>query len=239
MKSVSVTAAAAQKALKAKGSAAKAKSSSWFFKTGPGQYGEGDIFWGVTVPEQRAIAKQFMQLPLEQLQILLNNKIHEQRLTALLILTYQFAKANETEQKKIYAFYLKNTKRINNWDLVDASARDIVGKYLIAHKSERKILYQLVKSRNLWERRISIISTFAFIQQKDFADTIKISELLLNDKEDLMHKAVGWMLREMGKRDRTVLVKFLQTHKNKLPRTALRYAIEHFPPEIRKSYLAK
>lgn len=234
-----LTATAVQKALKAKGSSIKAKNCAWFFKTGPGQYGEGDVFWGLTVPEQRVIAKQFLALPLSEIQILLNNKIHEQRLTALHILVYQFKKANKIEQKKIYQFYLKNTKHINNWDLVDTSARDIVGKYLILHPEERKKLYTLVKSKNLWERRIAIIATHAFIQKNDFTDTLKISELLLHDKEDLMHKAVGWMLREIGKHDVTVLVKFLQVHKNKMPRTALRYAIEHFPPEIRKSYLAK
>lgn len=232
-------ASAVQKALKLKGSPKKAKDCAWFFKTGPGQYGEGDLFWGLTVPEQRIIAKQFAALPLAEIQILLNNKIHEQRLTALLILTAQFSKATETNQKKIYNFYLKNTKNVNNWDLVDTSARDIVGKYLILHPEERTKLYTLGKSKNLWERRIAVVGSWAFIQQKDFIDTLKLSELLLNDTEDLMHKAVGWMLREVGKRDVTVLTKFLQTHKNKMPRTALRYAIEHFPPEIRRSYLAK
>lgn len=234
-----MTANEVQKVLKSKSSPTKAKTSAWFFKTGPGQYGEGDVFWGITVPEQRQIARAFYDLPLTEIQILLNNKIHEQRLTALLILTSQFAKANESNKKKIYIFYLKNTGRINNWDLVDTSARDIVGKYLITQPSERKILYKLVKSKNLWERRIAIIASWAFIQENNFTDTLKLSELLLHDREDLMHKAVGWMLREVGKRDITVLTKFLQTFKSQMPRTALRYAIEHFPPEIRKSFLAK
>lgn len=233
------TALNVQKALKLKASPTKAKVCAWFFKTGPGQYGEGDIFWGITVPEQRTIAKHFANLPLKEIQILLNNKIHEQRLTALIILVNQFTKASEAERKTIYKFYLNNTNRINNWDLVDSSSRDIVGKYMIDHRPEKKKLYTLATSKNLWERRIAIIATHAFIQIKDFTETIKISELLLSDKEDLMHKAVGWMLREMGKRDVTALTKFLQKHKNKMPRTALRYAIEHFPPQIRKTYLAK
>lgn len=234
-----MTASEVQKTLRLLADPIEAKGAARFFKTGPGQYGEGDIFWGLAVPDQRKIAKQFIDLPLKELGILLKNKVHEQRLTALLILVYQFAKANEKTKQKLYTFYLKNTQYINNWDLVDTSARDIVGKYMVAHSEERAKLYKLVKSKNLWERRISIIATFAFIQEKDFTDTLKISELLLRDKEDLMHKAVGWMLREIGKRDRTVLVKFLQTFKAKMPRTALRYAIEHFPPEIRKSYLKK
>ncbi len=191
------------------------------------------------MPEQRIIAKQFIGLPLSELEILLKNKIHEQRLTALLILVYQFKKADEKTKKRIYAFYLKNTKQINNWDLVDTSARDIVGGFMILHPNERKKLYSLVKSKNMWERRIAIIATFAFIREKDFKDTINISEMLLNDTEDLMHKAVGWMLREMGKRDVTALTKFLQIHKSQMPRTALRYAIEHFPPGVRKEFLKR
>lgn len=239
MSSVQLTATTVQKALKDKSDPHKAKECARFFKTGPGQYGDGDLFWGLTVPEQRQIAKQYLNLPLQEIQILLNNKIHEQRLTALHILVYQFVKTDEKTRKKIYHFYLKNTKRINNWDLVDTSARDIIGEYLITRPLERKILYHLVKSKNLWERRIAIIASFAFIRQNDFADTLKLSELLLSDKEDLMHKAVGWMLREVGKRDITILTMFLQKHKTQMPRTTLRYAIEHFPPEIRKSYLAK
>lgn len=231
------TAAAIQKALRALADPIGAQQAARFFKTGPGQYGEGDIFWGLAVPDQRKIAKQYLDIPLNELEILLNNKIHEQRLTALHILVYQYAKADEKTKKKIYTFYLKNIKRINNWDLVDTSARDIVGAHMITHPGERKKLYHLVKSKNLWERRIAIIASFAFIREKDFTDTLKLSELLLRDPEDLMHKAVGWMLREVGKRDVTVLTKFLQKHKANLPRTTLRYAIEHFPPEIRKSYL--
>lgn len=239
MKGTVLKAAAVQKALRKLADPIGAKQAAHFFKTGPGQYGEGDVFWGLSVPDQRKIAKQHLTLSLSELQILLNNKIHEQRLTALHILVYQFTKANDQTKKQIYQFYLKNTNRINNWDLVDTSARDIVGTYMILHPVERKKLYVLVKSKKLWERRTAIIATHAFIQQKDFQDTLKLSELLLRDKEDLMHKAVGWMLREVGKRDITVLTKFLQTHKSKMPRTALRYAIEHFPPEIRKSFLAK
>lgn len=228
-----------QEALAAKASPAKAKASARFFKTGAGHYGEGDTFWGITVPEQRIIAKQHCNIPLSEIAVLLHSTIHEQRLTALHILVYQFKKANDTQKQKIFNFYLKNTQYINNWDLVDTSARDIVGAYMIIHPQARVKLYKLVRSKNLWERRISIIATHAFIQHQDFTDTLALGELLLHDTEDLMHKALGWTLREIGKRDRTPLIAFLQKFKTIMPRTALRYAIEHFPAEIRKSYLAK
>lgn len=214
----------------------KAASSAWFFKTGPGQYGEGDQFLGVTVPEQRKIAREFKDLPLPKVEQLLQSPIHEERLVALFILVDQFNKGNEAVKKEIYEFYLNNTKRVNNWDLVDSSAGYIVGTYLL--DKPRDILYKLAKSKSIWERRIAMISTLAFIVKGESEDALKIAEILLTDKEDLMHKAVGWMLREVGKRvSRNELVTFLKKHYNQIPRTTLRYSIEHFPPEKRKAFL--
>jgi len=223
----------------------KAKILQGFFKTGKGQYGEGDIFLGIVVPNQRLVAKKFIDADLESLKKLLDSKIHEHRLTAVLILTYQFPKADKKLQKKIYNFYLKNAKQINNWDLVDLSAPNIVGEYLqslVCHSESerrisRKILYKLVKSKNLWERRISILATFTFLRNGDFTDTLKIAEILLKDEHDLIHKAVGWMLREVGKRDQSVEEKFLKKHYQKMPRTMLRYAIERFEEGLRQKYL--
>lgn len=216
--------------------AEKAKASAWFFKTGPGQYGEGDQFIGVTVPEQRKVARTFKDLPLSQVEELLKSSIHEERLVALFILVAQFQKADPKTKKEIYDFYLANTERVNNWDLVDSTAGYIVGTYLL--DKPRDILYKLASSSSLWERRIAIISTLAFIVKGQSDDALKISEILLDDKEDLMHKAVGWMLREVGKRvSREELVRFLKKNYQKMPRTTLRYAIEHFPPEQRKKLL--
>lgn len=213
----------------------KSKLLQGFFKTGPGQYGEGDIFLGITVPVQRQIAKQFSNLQLQEIQELLNTKIHEKRLIALLILIEQFKKADESEKEKIFNFYLDNTKNINNWDLVDLSAPNIVGDYLL--NKPRDILYKLAQSNDLWEKRIAIISTFSFIRNNQFQDTIKISQLLLKDTHDLMHKAVGWMLREVGKRNLPLLEQFIKQHYSNLPRTTLRYAIERFEEDKRKRYL--
>lgn len=211
-----------------------AKSSLWFFKTGPGQYGEGDVFIGIKVPVLRAAAKKAKDLSLPELQTLLDSEIHEERLIALHILDAQYAK---TADPKIVDFYLKNAHRINNWDLVDSSASYILGTHLLTH--DPKILYTLVKSKNLWERRIAIISTAAFIRVGRFEHTLALAESLLTDKHDLMHKAVGWMLREVGKKDQTVLEKFLTAHASHMPRTALRYAIERFPEPLRKHYLKR
>lgn len=205
-----------------------------FFKTGKGQYGEGDIFIGVTVPDTRSVAKKHLSKSLQIISDLLQSKIHEERYVALLILVEQYKKFPE-KRKEIYEFYMKNTRRVNNWDLVDSSADDIVGPYL--EDKDRSILYSLAESDNLWERRISIISTFYYIKKSEFKDTLKISEMLLSDSHDLIHKAVGWMLREIGKKDQEVLEKFLKNHYTNLPRTTLRYAIERFPEEKRKSYL--
>lgn len=231
-----------KKELKKLGSREKAKASAWFFKTGKGQYGEGDIFWGVTLPEQRTVAKKYYkETTFPEIQNLLKDKVHECRLTGLIILVEKYKTAvNEKkakEQKQIFSFYIKNTKYINNWDLVDGSASYIVGEYLLRNK--RDILYILAQSKNIWERRIAIVSTHTFIKNSDFKDTLKISEILMTDKHDLIHKAVGWMLREVGKKDKKTLTNFLDKYKNKLPRTALRYSIERFSLPERKKYLAK
>jgi len=215
----------------------KARILSRFFKTGKGEYGEGDIFLGVIVPQQRLVAKKFKDADLKTIEKLLHSKIHEHRLTALLIIIYQIKKANEVKKKNFFNFYLKNTNYINNWDLVDLSCRDIIGEYLL--DKDRKILYQLACSKNLWERRIAIISTFAFIRKSKLQDTLRVSKILLNDKHDLIHKAVGWALRELGKKDEKALENFLNKYYKKIPRTMLRYAIEKFSEEKRKKYLTK
>lgn len=206
-----------------------------FFKTGPGHYGEGDIFIGVVVPDIRIVAKKFFTLSLVEIKKLLYSKIHEERLCALLILVEQYGKADEIDNKKIFDFYIKNAKQVNNWDLVDLTAPKIVGEYLL--DKPRGLLYKLAISRNLWEKRISILATFAFIKRGEFKDTFKISEILLSNTHDLMHKAVGWMLREVGKKNQVEEEKFLKKHYKKMPRTMLRYAIEKFPEEKRLRYL--
>ncbi len=208
-----------------------------FFKTGKGEYGEGDVFLGITVPDQRKIANKYSELPLKETQKLLSGKIHEHRLTALLILVIKYKKADDTDKKKISHLYIKNFKHINNWDLVDLSSEKILGDYLL--EKDKSLLYKLAKSKNLWERRIAVITTFAFIRNNRFNDTLKISGLLLNDRHDLIHKAVGWMLREIGKRDQEVEEKFLKKHYRKMPRTMLRYAIEKFDEKKRQFYLKK
>lgn len=206
-----------------------------FFKTGSGEYGEGDIFLGIRVPELRKLAKELQHISRKEVIQLLKSFIHEERLLALLILTILYAKGNESEKKGIYDLYLKCTSYINNWDLVDVTAAHIVGDYLM--ERSRDPLYKLAKSSVLWERRIAIMSTFHFIKQGDFDDTQKIAILLLSDKEDLIHKAVGWMLREVGKRNQQVEEHFLKEHYEKMPRTMLRYAIERFPESKRQLYL--
>jgi 3-methyladenine DNA glycosylase AlkD len=211
----------------------QAKLLQGFFKTGKGQYGEGDIFLGIKVPVQRETAKKYLDLSLENIQELLNSNIHEYRLVGLLILIEKFKKVEN--KKDIFDFYLKNAKRINNWDLVDLSAPNIVGNFLL--DKNRDILLEYAKSDNLWEKRISILSTAAFIRNNEFDEIIKISEMLLNDSHDLIHKAVGWMLREVGKRDLEILETFLKKHYKNMPRTMLRYSIEKFPEEKRKAYL--
>lgn len=211
-----------------------------FFKTGEGQYGEGDVFIGLSVPIQRNISKKYFdKISLKDLQELIENKIHEFRLISLMILIYKYEKEKDEKIKKEYVnFYLKNTKYINNWDLVDLSAYKILGDYLL--NKDRKILYDLSKSKDLWERRISIISTFSFIKNKEHKDTLKISENLLDDKNDLIHKASGWMLREVGKRiGESEEEEFLIKHYKNMPRTMLRYAIERFSKEKKEFYMSK
>jgi len=215
----------------------KAEILSRFFKTGKGEYGEGDIFLGVSVPKQREIAKKYPNTSIPELQKLLLNKIHEYRLTALLILIDKYKKADKINKKIIFDFYLKNTKNINNWDLVDLSSRFILGNFLL--DKNRSILYRLAKSNNLWEKRIAIIATYEFIRNNQFEDTLKIAEILLKDKHDLMHKAVGWMLREVGKKDQRKEEEFLKKYYKEMPRTMLRYAIERFSDKKRKFYLEK
>lgn len=206
-----------------------------FFKTGPGEYAEGDLFLGVRVPATRKIAREFRDLSLADLQQLLASKIHEERLLALLILTEQFRKGSADAQTQIYQLYLANMQQINNWDLVDISAEHIVGAYL--RQRSRQPLYQLAQSENLWHRRIAIMATFLFIKHNDFEETLKIAEMLLADTHDLIHKAVGWMLREVGNRDRDTEERFLKQHYPHMPRTMLRYAIEKFPEALRQQYL--
>lgn len=215
----------------------KAKILSRFFKTGKGEYGEGDIFLGITVPKTRLIAKKYTNLGLKDTEKLLSSKIHEHRLIALLILIENYKKDNIEYKKYIFNFYLKNTKFINNWDLVDLSAPNIVGNFLL--DKDKSIIYGLAKSSDLWEKRIAIISTFAFIRLYKFKHTLKISEILMNDNHDLIHKAVGWMLREVGKRNKEVEEKFLNQHYKKMPRTMLRYAVEKFDDNKRKKYLER
>lgn len=224
-----------QKELKKLANPKQATLLQRFFKTGKGEYGEGDVFLGIKVPEQRKVAKKY-DLSLAEIQKLLNSKIHEHRLVALFILIKKYQK--EDIKKKIFDLYLKNTKNINNWDLIDLSAPNIVGDYLLTRK--RDILYKLAKSNSLWEKRISILATFTFIGNGEYKDTLKISEILLNDKHDLIHKGVGWMLREVGKRvSQQKEEKFLKKHYKTMPRTMLRYAIERFPENKRKFYLKK
>ena len=219
------------------GTPAKAKSSAWFFKTGPGQYGHGDIFIGVTVPEQRRIVSKYKDLPLSEVAVLLKSEVHECRLTGLLILVHQFTRSNERERERIVKMYLRYRARVNNWDLVDLSAPNILGTYLLTH--DRTILYTFARSKQLWERRIAIVATFALIRAGEYDDTLRMAELLLADTHDLIHKAVGWMLREVGKRSVSTEEKFLDIHAAHLPRTMLRYAIEKFPEHRRRAYLAK
>jgi len=218
----------------------RAKNSLWFFKTGKGDYGEGDKFFGLKVPDCRKISKLFKDLDYPELDELIRSKYHEERLIALFILVLKFDKADEKERAKIYKFYLAHTKWINNWDLVDQSAPRILGKYLLGRTSEkdRGILFKLAKSKSLWERRITIISTLAFIKLADeYETTLALAEILLHDKHDLIQKAVGWMLREVGNRSIPAESAFLKKHYKTMPRTALRYAIEKFPEEIRQGYL--
>ncbi len=206
-----------------------------FFKTGPGEYGEGDRFIGVRVPATRRIAQKYRNLPLADTLALLRSSVHEERLLALIILKRKYQEGGQDEQAEIYGTYLDHTRYINNWDLVDASAEHIVGAYL--KNRSREPLHALAHSESIWERRIAIMSTFHFIKNNEFDQTIRIAEILVSDSEDLIHKAVGWMLREVGKRDRDKEEFFLKKHYRSMPRTMLRYAIEKFPENLRQQYL--
>ncbi len=212
-----------------------AERSKRFFKTGPGEYAEGEQFLGIRVPTLREMGKNFQSVQLDTICECLKNDFHEIRLFALLLLVNRFKKSPPDIKTEIYQRYLKNTAYINNWDLVDASASQIVGAYLI--DKNRDGLYVLAQSEDLWERRISIVSTYFFIKRDDFKDCFKLSEQLLNDKHDLIHKAVGWMLREVGKRDLELARNFLHMHYHKMPRTMLRYAIERYPEATRQAFL--
>ena len=214
----------------------RATHSLRFFKTGPGDYGEGDRFLGLTVPEMRKLARKYRDLDDEAALELLASPWHEERLVALLLLVQAHKRGDEKRKQKIHRFYLANARWINNWDLVDASAEHVVGPHL--GPEEIALLERLARSKNMWERRIAIVSTFHFIKRNEFRPTLVIATMLLGDTHDLIHKAVGWMLREVGKRDRKTLDGFLKKHYRKMPRTMLRYAIERHPERIRKQYLA-
>jgi 3-methyladenine DNA glycosylase AlkD len=209
-----------------------------YFKTGKGQYAEGDVFLGITVPIVRNIVKANGGIPLPEIRILLDSPYHEARLAALLFLVRRFKKAGEEERKTIFDFYLLHARKANNWDLVDLSCRDVAGGYLL-DKKDRSILYRLAESDNLWEQRIAIVSTWMFIKHGDFGDTLALAEKLSDHPHDLIHKATGWMLREVGKKDKQALTGFLETCYKTLPRTTLRYAIEHFPKEAKAHFMEK
>lgn len=227
-----------RKELRVQGTPERAANLARFFKTGEGQYGYGDVFLGVTVPEIRAIVKKYYDLPLVDIVRLLHSPEHEFRLAALLLLVARFKRASSSEQKRIYALYCANTKWINNWDLVDLSAEHIVGAYLRGKSTAP--LYRLARSKNLWERRIAIVATFHYIKKREPDETLRIATMLLGDCHDLIHKATGWMLREVGKRcgERT-LCNFLDVHRATMPRTMLRYSIERLPEGVRKHYLIR
>lgn len=221
--------------MKKLGDAERAAHCQHFFKTGPGQYGEGDRFLGIRVPETRAMARRCRSLSLRQIASLLHSSFHEERHLALFVLAWQFPRSNEEHQRRIFDLYLDNTRCVNNWDLVDSSAHLIVGPWL--QDRPRDILRELARSDLLWERRIAMMSTYHFIRQEDFADALVIARMLLDDGHDLIHKAVGWMLREIGNRNLAVEEEFLQAQYRMMPRTMLRYAIEKFPEELRLGYL--
>ncbi len=214
---------------------AKARFLAGYFKTGKGEYGEGDVFLGITVPKMRKIAKKYQDLDFSGIQKLIASQIHEYRLLAVLILIDQYQKANLVQKRQVANFYIKNAKKINNWDLVDSSAPYILGDFLL--NGDKKVLYKLAKSANLWERRIAIITTFGFIKKGKYKETLIVAEILLDDSHDLIHKAVGWMLREVGKRDSECEMKFLNKYASVMPRTMLRYAIERFDAKRQSFYL--
>lgn len=216
---------------------ADAKNLAWFFRTGPGQYGEGDRFLGLRVPVLRDLARGFRALPFDQTLLLLDSPWHEERLLALFLLVRMYDKGTDAVRDAVFRAYIDNLHCVNNWDLVDASAAQIVGRHL--RHTDRSLLHRLARSDNLWPRRVAIIATYHFIRDEDFRDTLDIATILLHDREDLIHKAVGWMLREIGKRDVETERRFLDRHAATMPRTMLRYAIEKFPPELRAWYMRR
>ena len=230
------SAAAALRALRKFANPTRAKGSAWYFRTGVGEYGYGDKFLGLNAKQMHALARQFRDLPLRETDKLLASPWHEARLLAALILANASKRATPREREAIYRLYLRRAKRINNWDIVDLSAPHIVGLHLLDRP--RAILYELAKSDNVWERRIAVIATLQFIRHGEFADTLRLARLLRHDPHDLIHKAVGWALREVGKRDERVLLRFLDTHAGALPRTTLRYSLERLSPARRKRYMA-
>ena len=208
-----------------------------FFKTAMGEYGFGDKFYGIRVPDQRNILKKYVTLSLEEIDLLLRSEYHEERFIALQILVHQFQKGADNAKCEIYNFYIDHTDCINNWDLVDSSAPQIVGAYLF--KKPRDLLVAFATDKNLWKKRISILATFYFIRKNDFGTTMQLSELLLNDDHDLIHKAVGWMLREVANRNMNIAREFLEKHCKVMPRTMLRYTVEKFPEELRREYMER
>jgi 3-methyladenine DNA glycosylase AlkD len=226
----------AQAALRTLADPEKAKFLAGYFKTGPGQYGEGDRFLGIVVPAVRQVAKQFRQLPLSDCVTLLASPYNEERLLALLILVGRYQQGDATTQEQVYQLYLAQRQRVNNWNLVDSSAPTIVGTHLLTR--DRSVLVELAQSSSLWDRRIAVLATLTFIRAKEFADILRLVEMLLADPQDLMHKACGWMLRELGRRDQAVLEDFLSVHQRVMPRTMLRYAIERLTPDKRAAFLA-
>jgi 3-methyladenine DNA glycosylase AlkD len=230
-----MTAKKAEAALRALATPAKAARQMTFFKTGKGQYSAHDKFLGVTVPDIRKIAAEFRHLPPAELECLLRSAYNDIRLFALLVMVGQYERGDAATRERLYRLYMKNLSAVNNWNLVDASAHYIAGRHLL--EKDRGVLYKLSKSKDMWERRVAIVATYAFIRESSHSDTLKLSAIYLSDKEDLMHKATGWMLREVGKKDVAVLEKFLKANLAAMPRTMLRYAIERFPEEKRKKIL--
>lgn len=229
-----------QKELKGYSSRQKAKILQRFFKTGKGDYGEGDLFLGISVPDIRKVCKKyFKNISFRELDTFLKSEFHEYRLFGLLTLTYMYEKGDEELRKEIFEYYLNNRRYVNNWDLIDTTAPKIVGEYIKNHSEARNILDELVVSDNLWDQRIAVLSTFAFLKDEDFDATLKFAKMLLNHEHDLMHKAVGWMLREVGKRDEKVLKEFLNKYYKRMPRTMLRYSIERFDKDERLRYLER
>ena len=220
-------------------SAQRAKNLSWFFKTGPGEYGEGDMFLGVTVPQIRTIVKDHLDIGLGEIKDLLASKYHEVRLAGALCLVEMARTADIKTRKKIFETYLKHRHRINNWDIVDLSAPMVVGEYLLRAPRAKTVLKKLSQEKSMWSRRIAILATFAFIRVGRFNESLTLAKKYLSDKENLMHKATGWMLREAGKRDKNALVKFLNRHAHIMPRTMLRYSIEKFSPKEREHFMRR